>query len=105
MEQFVPDTPESTVAELLKALVRDPVAANVFGDGKIWVGDERVRPSGLDLVACALARTVLADTTATAAIAVPRGLSPLPVLVGVYLVVARVLMRHAGSGLSGSVAV
>ena len=105
MEPSVADTPERTVAELFKTLGHDPVVTKVFGDGNVWVGDERMRLSGLDWVACAIARTVLPDPTSSVAVAVPRGLSPLPVLVGLYLVSARLLMRRAGSGLCGSIAV
>jgi hypothetical protein len=99
------DNPEGTVVGLLGAAGRDPVAASIFGDRKLWVGDERLRPSGLDLVACAAVRTVLADPTGAVALAIPRGSSPLAVLLGVYLISARVLMRHVGSGQRGSVAV
>ena len=105
MEPSVADTPERTVDELFKTLGHDPVVTKVFGDGNVWVGDERMRLSGLDWIACAIARTVLPHPTASVAVAVPRGLSPLPVLVGLYLVSARLLMRRAGSGLCGSIAV
>lgn len=105
MSSVALNTPDLVVAELLEKGGRDPIVANILSHGKLWVGDQRLRPSGLDRIACAAARTVLADPTGSVALAVPRGTSPLPVLVGLYLVSARVVMRRLGAGVCGSVAI
>lgn len=105
MPSVVLNTPELVLTKLLEKGGRDPIAANILGDGKLWVGDQRLRPSGLDRIACAAARTVLAIPTGSVALAVPRGLSPAPVLLGLYLVSARVVMRRLGGTMCGSVAI
>jgi hypothetical protein len=83
----------------------DRAMRDLVGSVKLRVGAEKVVPSGLDLVACGAARSVLSNPAGTIAIAIPRGLSPLPVLIGVHLVIARVVMRRRGGDFCGSVAV
>ncbi|MFL6143199.1 MAG: hypothetical protein ACJ72N_15210 [Labedaea sp.] len=105
MTSVAPHDPNMTLEALVPPGVVDRVAANILGDDKLWVGDQRLRPSGLDRIACAAARVVLSDPTGAVALATPRGTSPLPVLVGLYLVSARVVRRRLGGGMCGSVAI
>ena len=98
-------TNDTELEQLLAIAKSDRVVSSILGDRKLWVGSERLRPSGLDLIACAAVRSVLAEPEGAIALAVPRGRGPLPVLVGLYLVIARVVMRRLGSGVCGSVAI
>jgi hypothetical protein len=102
---MVATSQDTELEHLLAIAENDRVVSGILGDGKLWVGSERLRPSGLDLIACAAVRSVLAEATGAIALAVPRGRSPLPVLLGLYLVIARVVMRRAGTGVCGSVAI
>jgi hypothetical protein len=94
-----------TLARLLPVIRGDRALGNVLADGKLWVGAQRLEPSGLDLVACAVARSVLPSPTGKVALALPRGLEPLPVLIGLYLAVNRVVLGRLTGRLSGSVAI
>jgi hypothetical protein len=94
-----------TLARLLPVMRGDRALANVLADDKLWVGAQRLQPSGLDLVACALARSVLPSPVGKVALAVPRGLEPLPVLIGLYLAVNRVVLGRLTGRPCGSVSI
>ena len=97
--------PEHPVLERLNPVIRtDRVLNRVLADGLLRAGYQKVAPSGLDAVACACARTVIAPTRSVA-LAVPRGRSPLPVMVGIYLALSRVIVGRLAGGICGSVAV
>ena len=87
--------------QLLAIAENDRVVSGILRDGKLWVGSQRLRPSGSTSIACAAVRSVLSEPTGVIALAVPRGRTPLPVLLGLYLVIARVVMRRAGAPVSG----
>src|SRR5579875_1243277 len=107
MATTVHDEAESNpaLARLLPVMRGDRALANVLADDKLWVGAQRLQPSGLDLVACALARSVLPSPVGKVALAVPRGLEPLPVLIGLYLAVNRVVLGRLTGRLCGSVSI
>lgn len=94
------------VVDLLDPAIRnDKVLNHVLGDGFLWSANERARPSGLDQVACAIARNVLTGRQCAVALALPRGRHPLPALLGLYLAAWRVVLGRATRELHGSVAV
>lgn len=70
--------------------------------GQLRVDGQRIVPSGLDIGACSVVRSVLSEGTDEVAIAFPRGRGYHPVLLGLYVA----LWRCAGSqNLRGSVVV
>jgi hypothetical protein len=97
--------PEHPVLACLSPVMRaDLVLNHIRGDGRLWAGNEKVAPSGLDALACAYARSVLASPRSVA-IALPRGRGSLPVMLGIYLATARVIIGRSAGGICGSVAV
>jgi len=102
-------TTEKPTDELL-GLVRpkidgDLVLRDHLGSGWLWAGDRILRPSGLDMVACALARTTFGSETGRVALAIPRGKGPLPVILGLYLVLWRIVLGKLNGEMCGSVAI
>lgn len=90
--------------KLLPVIGGDRVVQHVFRDGYLRVGGHRVVLSGLDLVACTLARNVIANPGIAVALAVPRGKQPLAVTLGLYLALSRIIYKSSGN-ICGSVAV
>src|SRR3954452_9563173 len=99
------DVEHHPVFARLNAAVRaDWVLRHVGGDARLWAGNTKVIPSGLDVIASEVARTVIASPRSVA-LAVPRGRSPLPVMLGMYLTISRVIIGQRTSAICGSVAV
>lgn len=92
------------LARLAPIVSADPVRNHVLGGGLLRHNFEKVALSGLDTIACAAARAVVGSPRSVA-LAVPRGRSPLPVLVGTYLALSRVIIGKLAGGICGSVAV
>ncbi len=95
-------TAAALVSRLAARTRADPVVRDVLGSRLMRVGDARVFPSGVDAMACTLARSLLDEKVGAIALAFPRGLGPHPALLGLYLA----FWRHAAPGrLCGSVSV
>jgi len=97
--------PHSVVERIATYVDHDPVLASYFDAGWMWLRNARVRPSGPDRVACAIARSVVAQPGASVALALPRGTGPLPVLLGLYLSLWRKVPAAGYGRMVGSVAV
>ena len=95
----------SVVARLAGCVEHDPVLADYFDPGRMWSGNARVTPSGPDRIASAVARSVVGRPETTVAIALPRGIGPTPVLLGVYLSLWRKRPALGYGRMVGSVAV
>lgn len=80
----------------------DKILKGVLADGFLWCQDRRVRASGLDVLACVIARSVIVEPSSVA-FALPRGQHPLPVMLGLYLAICRA--GKLTSSISGSIAV
>ena len=104
LPQTYSDEEHPVLACLNPAIRADRVLNHVLGAGLLRADHQKVAPSGLDAVACACARAVV-SAPRSVAMAVPRGCSPLPVMVGMYLALARVIVGKLAGGICGSVAV
>ncbi len=100
-----PESEHSVLARLASSAEHDPVLADHFDPGRMWLGNNRVLPSGVDRLACAVARTVVGTPGAAVAIALPRGTGPTPVLLGLYLALSRKRPAFGYGRMVGSVAV
>jgi hypothetical protein len=88
-----------TLGGLARLISADP-AIGLLGRGAVRADGIALSPSGLDALACCIARSLLAGTP-SAALALPRGTTGLPAMLGMYLVMQRWAYRH----LHGSVLV
>src|SRR4051794_36086349 len=89
------------IDRLAPVIDSDPALRDVFGDRLMWMGDRPVMPSGLDRVACAVARSVVARP-GSVALAVPRGKHPLALMVGLHLALTRRLVGPRSGLMCGS---
>ena len=92
------------LASLNPVIDSDRVLSHVLADGLLWVGGQTVRVSGLDALACSVARSLIASPRSVA-LAIPRGRGPLPVMLGLYIALSRVIVGKISGGICGSVAV
>jgi hypothetical protein len=88
-----------TLAGLGRFMRADP-ALGLLGRGAMRADGVSLKPSGLDALACCIARSLLTNRS-SAALALPRGTTGLPVMLGMYLVIQRWAHQH----LHGSVLV
>jgi hypothetical protein len=87
---------------LLGHAVGDRIFRATFASHKLWAGDRRVRPSGLDAAASTIARTLIDKKVPAVALAFPRGRGSHPAMLGLTLA----LWRHGlPDRLSGSVVI
>lgn len=106
MSQATTEKPTDALLGLVRAKIdADLVLRDHLGSGRLWAGDRILRPSGLDMVACTLARTTFASETGRVALAIPRGRGPLPVILGFYLVLWRIVLGKSNGEMCGSVAI
>lgn len=94
----------SVIERLARGIDADPVLA-ALDRGFLRHGIAKVIPAGPDRVACAVARAVAQQPESAAAVALPRGAGPLPVLLGICLALWRKRPAHGYGRLVGSVAV
>lgn len=78
----------------------DPILRDFRDSRPARLGVSAVLPSGVDLITCAVARSILPGSMTTIAIVLPRGQYGLPVMLGAYLV-----RWHRMRSFPGSVAV
>jgi len=79
----------------LGACIESDRALRLLAAGHIRADGGRLLPSGLDAAACCVARSLLGSASRpAAALAVPRGATGLPALVGLYLVMQRWGLPH-----------
>jgi hypothetical protein len=96
----------SVIDRLAPVVEADLVLRRALARKVLWVGGRPVKLSGPDLVACAVAGAVARRPESRAAIAAPRGVGPLPVMLGAYLAMYRRLpLQNSPARLVGSVAV
>src|SRR6266511_4301904 len=90
-----------TLADRLQGRISgDTVLAGWLDKSPLRIGLRALSPSGVDLIGCALSRSVFSSRTACVALALPRGEHSLPALIGAYLTA----WRHRAD-VPGSVAV
>lgn len=88
-----------TLARVASYIAADP-ALSLLARGVVRANGAPITPSGLDALACCVARSLLGDRPG-AALAVPRGVTGLPAMAGLYLAMMRWALPH----LHGSVLV
>jgi hypothetical protein len=81
-----------TLARIGGCMTADP-ALGLLARGHVKADGVPLLPSGIDALACCLARPLLSDQSAVA-MALPRGSTGLPVMVGLYLVMHRWALAH-----------
>lgn len=95
-----------TVLDRLAPLAdRDPVVTQGLARGLLRVDGRSLVPSGADRLALAVVRAVVAKPESAAAVALPRGTSPTPVLVGLFAALWRMQPAQGYGRLLGSIAV
>jgi len=85
------------LARVRSRIANDEILDQLASRRRLALGFDKLTPSGVDLVACALASSVYRADDSRLALAVPRGRHGLAVILGAYLARTQELRRKPGS--------